>query len=226
LSKEILAFAEGDALSVESEYRGLWDMSTVFSPVDLHVPPNFIIDVHSVLTGEEFDQLCRDNPDQRMELTAKGELILMAPTGSRTGARNFKITRQFANWVDADGAGIGFDSSTGFILPNGARRSPDVARVRRERWDALTEDEQEGFAPLCPDFVIELRSHSDNLPLLQDKMLEYIENGARLAWLIDPPRRRVYIYRPDREIEVLEEPETVSGDPELPGFVLHMKEVW
>lgn len=201
-------------------------MATIFSPIDLHVPPSFIVDVHSVLTGEDFDQLVRDNPELRMELTAKGELILMPPTGSKTGLRNFEINGQFAIWVKADGSGVGFDSSTGFILPNGARRSPDVSWVKHERWNGLTEEEQEGFAPLCPDFVIELRSRSDNLPPLEDKMLEYLANGAQMAWLIDPLRKRVYIYRPNRDAEILEDPETVSGDPELPGFKLDVHELW
>jgi Uma2 family endonuclease len=201
-------------------------MATAFYPIDLHLPPNFILDVHSVLTGDEFEQLVRDNPEIRMELTSKGELVLMSPTGSRTGALNFAIARMFGNWVEADGSGIGFDSSTMFMLPNGARRSPDVSWVRRERWEGLTEEEKEGFAPICPDFVIELRSRSDNLPPLEDKMLEYVGNGARLAWLIDPLRKRVYVYRPERETELLEDPESILGDPELAGFVLQMRELW
>jgi Uma2 family endonuclease len=201
-------------------------MATIFSPIDLHVPPNFIVDVHRVLTGEEFEQLCQDNRETRMELTAKGELILMPPTGSKTGLRNAKLTRHFGNWAEPNGTGVDFDSSSGFVLPNGARRSPDVSWVKRERWDALTEEEQDGFAPLCPDFVIELRSRSDNLPPLEDKMLEYIANGARMAWLIDPLRKRVYIYRPNRNADILEDPETVSGDPELPGFKLDVRELW
>lgn len=201
-------------------------MATIFSPVDLHVPPSFIVDVHSVLTGEDFDQLVRDNPELRMELTARGELILMSPTGARTGLRNLEIDRQFGNWAKEDGSGLAFDSSTLFVLPNGARRSPDLSWVKRERWEALTEEEQDGFAPLCPDFVIELRSRSDNLPPLEDKMLEYIANGAQMAWLIDPVRKRVYIYRTNRTTEILEDPETVSGDPELPEFNLDVRELW
>ena len=201
-------------------------MATIFSPIDSHVPPNFVVDVHSVLTGKDFDQLVRDNPELRMELTATGELILMPPTGARTGLRNLEIDRQFGNWSKEDGSGLAFDSSTLFILPNGARRSPDLSWVKRERWEALTEEEREGFAPLCPDFVIELRSRSDNLPPLEDKMLEYVANGAQMAWLIDPLRKRVYIYRPNRNIEVLEDPDMVSGDPELPGFKLDVRELW
>jgi Uma2 family endonuclease len=201
-------------------------MATIFSPIDLHVPPNFIVDVHSVLTGEGFDQLVRDNPELRMELSATGELILMPPTGSKTGLLNSELNRQFGNWAKANRSGLVFDSSTLFVLPNGARRSPDVSWVKRERWDALTEEEQAGFAPLCPDFVIELRSRSDNLPPLEGKMFEYLENGASMAWLIDPVRRRVYIYRPNQNAEILEDPETVSGDPELPGFKLDVRELW
>jgi Uma2 family endonuclease len=201
-------------------------MATIFSPIDLHVPPNFIVDVHSVLTGEDFDQLVRDNPELRMELTATGELILMPPTGSKTGLLNFELARQFGNWVHENRGGVGFDSSTLFTLPNGARRSPDVSWVKRERWDALTQEQQEGFAPLCPDFVIELRSRSDNLPPLEDKMLEYVANGSQMAWLIDPLRKRIYIYRLNQNVDILEDPETVSGDPELPGFKLDVRELW
>jgi Uma2 family endonuclease len=201
-------------------------MSTIFSPIDLHVPPNFIVDVHSVLTGEDFDQLVRDNPELRMELTATVELILMPPTGARTGLLNAELNRQFGTWAKTNRGGVVFDSSTLFTLPSGARRSPDLSWVKRERWDALTDEEQESFAPLCPDFVIELRSRSDNLPPLEDKMLEYIANGAIMAWLIDPLRKRVYIYRPNRTAEILEDPKSVSGDPELPGFKLDMRELW
>lgn len=150
----------------------------------------------------------------------------MSLVGAKTSALNAEISRQFGNWVESDGSGIGFDSSTLFVLPNGARRSPDVSWIRRERWARLTEAEKEGFAPLCPDFVIELRSRSDDLPPLEDKMLEYIASGSQLGWLIDPLRKRVYIYRPGQETQVLEDPETVAGDPELPGFVLQLKELW
>ncbi len=201
-------------------------MSTIFSPIDSHIPPNFIVDVHSVLNGEEFDQLCRDNRDTRMELTAKGELILMAPTGSKTGLRNSEVNRQLANWARRDGTGVVFDSSTGFVLPNQARRSPDASWIRRGRWSALTDDEQEGLAPLCPDFIIEVRSRSDNLPPLEDKMLEYIANGAQMAWLIDSLKKRVYIYRPGLDTQMLEDPDKVRGDPELPDFILDVRELW
>jgi Uma2 family endonuclease len=201
-------------------------MSTIASPLDSHVPPNFIVDVHSVLTGDEFIQLCRDNRDMRMELTSKGELILMPPTGSKTGLRNARVTQRLSAWAEADGSGFCFDSSTGFTLPNGARRSPDVAWVRRDRWEALTEEEQEGFAPLCPDFVIELRSRSDNVPPLEGKMVEYIENGTSMAWMLDQLHKRIYIYRSDQQPEVLEDPQAVAGKSLLPGFVLNLREIW
>ena len=201
-------------------------MSTIVSPLDTHVPPNVRLDVKRVFTGEQFEQLCRDNRDMRLELTAQGMLIIMPPTGSKTGLRNAEINRQLATWAMVDGRGYVFDSSTGFTLPNGARLSPDAAWIKRERWEALSEDEQEGFAPLCPDFVIELRSRTDDLPPLQEKMTEYIDNGAQLAWLIDPLRRRVYVYRPHQPPQLLENSETVAGDPVLRGFVLNVPELW
>ena len=201
-------------------------MSTILSPLDSHVPPNYLLDVKRVFTGAQFEQLCRDNRETRLELTAQGVMVIMPPTGSKTGLRNAKVTQRLCEWSDADGTGFCFDSSTGFMLPNGARRSPDAAWVRRERWEALTEDEQEGFAPLCPDFVIELRSRTDDLPPLQDKMTEYIANGAQLAWLIDPLRRRVYVYCPNQSPQMFENLEAVAGDPVVPGFVLNLGELW
>ena len=189
--------------------------------------PFLTLDLTSIrLTPEQFRQVCRDNRDLRLELTSNGGLIVMPPTGSKTGQRNFNLSRQFGVWVEKDGTGVGFDSSTGFSLPDDAILSPDASWVRRERWDALTEEEQEGFAPLCPDFVIELRSSSNSLKSLQEKMQEYIGNGAQLGWLINPPERRVYIYRPGEEVEVLSDAETASADPILPGFVLQLAELW
>ena len=178
------------------------------------------------LTDEQFAQLCQENPELRLELTAERELVIMPPTGSETGLRNGRITYLLVAWADKDGTGISFDSSTGFTLPNGAIRSPDASWVKREKWEALTKDQREGFAPLCPDFVIELRSRTDLLSDLHAKLQEYIDNGARLGWLIDPLDKRVYVYRPDQPIEVRDDPVSVSGDPVLPGFELQMKELW
>ena len=185
------------------------------------------LDVHSLgLTDKQFYQLCRDNRDLRFEMTATGELIIMAPTGSLTGWRNANITHSLTAWAKQDRTGVAFDSSTGFTLPNGAKRSPDAAWVRLQKWNALSETDKNKFAPLCPDFVIELRSPDDALPLLQEKMAEYMENGAQLGWLLDPVTKRVHIYRPGQPVEVLENPSAVSGDPTLPGFVLALSEIW
>jgi Uma2 family endonuclease len=150
----------------------------------------------------------------------------MPPTGSKTGLRNANLTRQLATWAENDGHGVAFDSSTGFTLPDGAILSPDASWIRRERWDALTEEERESFAPLCPDFVIELRSRGNALKPLQEKMQEYIRNGTQLAWLIDPLERRVYIYRIGEEVELLSDSATVSADQILRGFVLQLAELW
>ncbi|MBA2527813.1 MAG: Uma2 family endonuclease [Pyrinomonadaceae bacterium] len=201
-------------------------MTQIISPIPQDIWP-FTVNFKSIrLSAAQFEQLCRDNRDLRLELTSKGELIVMPPTGSKTGQRNFSLTSQLGSWVLKNGTGVGFDSSTGFTLPDGAIVSPDGSWIRRERWNALTEGEQEGFAPICPDFVIELRSPSDSLSRLQNKMQEYIENGAHMAWLIDPLKRRVYIYRPDYDVEVLEDSETVSGEPVLRGFQLNLHELW
>jgi Uma2 family endonuclease len=178
------------------------------------------------LSNEQFYHLIRDNPELRFELTANKELIVMAPAGSGTGRRNSRINQRLANWTDDDGRGIAFDSSSGFTLPNGAKRSPDAAWILSHRWHALSKEEQEGFAPLCPDFVLELASPTDSLTMLQDKMQEYLDNGTRLGWLLDPKSRRVYLYRPDQKVEVLEQPDEVNGDPVLEGFVLRLEEVW
>ncbi|MBH8555121.1 Uma2 family endonuclease [Nostocaceae cyanobacterium CENA357] len=178
------------------------------------------------MTSEQFYELCQVNRELRIERSANGEVIIMPPAFSDTGNRNFNIAAQLGNWTEQDGSGIGFDSSTGFTLPNGAMRSPDASWIELERWNALTESQKASFAPICPNFVIELRSASDRLSILQDKMQEYIDNGASLGWLIDRKNRKVYIYRPDQEPEIWDHPEVVSGDPELPGFVLRMTKIW
>ena len=174
------------------------------------------------ISDEKFWELCAANPELRLERTAEGEVIIMPPAFSDTGARNSEVTGQLWLWNRKTGLGKAFDSSAGFVLPNGAIRSPDSAWVRLERWDALTRQEQSRFAPICPDFVVELRSRSDELADLRKKMLEYMENGARMGWLIDPQAQQVYIYQPGHALDVLNDPETVSGDPVLLGFVLEL----
>jgi Uma2 family endonuclease len=178
------------------------------------------------MTNEQFYEFCQANGDLRIERTANGEVIIISAAFSDTGNRNFNIAAQLGNWTEQDGTGIGFDSSTGFTLPNGAMRSPDASWIELERWNTLTDAQKASFAPICPNFVIELRSLSDRLIKLQDKMQEYIDNGALLGWLIDRQNRKVYIYRPNREVEILDNPEAVNGNPELPGFILRMGKIW
>jgi Uma2 family endonuclease len=185
------------------------------------------LDINSVgITNEVFQQLCQDNEDLRLELTANGELIIMAPTGGTTGARNATIIHQLTAWAIKDGTGVSFDSSTMFCLPNGANRSPDAAWIGRGRWEALTEEERESFVPLCPDFVLELRSPTDSLRMLREKMEEYVANGAQLGLLVDPKSKHVYVYRPNLSVERFDNPTTIAGDPVLPGFVLDLKDIW
>lgn len=178
------------------------------------------------MTDDQFFQLCQNNRELRFERNANGELIIMSPAGGETGNRNGRLNQQLFNWTDADGTGIAFDSSTGFKLPNGADRSPDASWIKLERWDALTDEEKRKFPPICPDFVIELLSPSDSLKTTQEKMQEYIDNGVRLGLLINRKSRQVEIYRPGKEVEVLESPATVSGEDVLKGFVLNLGMIW
>jgi Uma2 family endonuclease len=178
------------------------------------------------MNATQFYEFCQANEDLRIERTAEGKVIVMPPAFSDTGNRNLKISQQLANWADQDGTGEAFDSSAGFTLPSGATRSPDAAWIKLEKWNALTEEQRASFAPVCPDFAIELRSASDSLTALQNKMQEYIDNGMSLGWLIDRKNRQVCIYRPGCQFEVLESPVVVSGEPELPGFVLQMARIW
>ena len=178
------------------------------------------------MNDQEFYEFCQLNPELRIERTSEGDIVVMAPTGGKTGKRNFRLIGAMAPWVEADGTGLGFDSSTVFSLPNRAKRSPDVSWVRNERWNKLTAAEQEKFPPLCPDFVIELRSPSDSLNALKTKMEEYIANGAQLGWLIDPFDKRIYVYCPGRDIEILEDPKEVSGAPLLKSFTLDVQALW
>jgi len=184
-----------------------------------------ILDPIIHLTDEQFYQLCQTNRDVRFERTAKGELIIMPPTGGETGERNWELAGQLWNWNRQTKQGKGFDSSTGFKLPNGAYHSPDAAWVKLERWEALTLEQRQKFPPLAPDFVVELRSASDDLKPLQDKMQEYIDNGVCLGWLIDPHSHRVEIYRPGSEVEVLQSPTVLSGEDVLPGLVLDLNQI-
>ncbi|MBW4649981.1 MAG: Uma2 family endonuclease [Kastovskya adunca ATA6-11-RM4] len=178
------------------------------------------------MTDDQFFEFCQLNRNLRIERTAKGELIIMPPTGSETGNRNFDLIVQLGIWTRQDGTGIGFDSSAGFTLPNGATKSSDAAWIKLKRWENIPPEQRAKFAPICPDFVVELRSPSDRLQPLKDKLQEYIDNGASLGWLIDRKNREVYIYRPQQKVECLDNPSTLSGDPLLPGFVLDLSTIW
>lgn len=193
-----------------------------YGPIVLRLPPDV------KFTEEQFLELCGLNDELRIEINARGELELMAPTFGSTSNRNIRISARLQLWAEADETGLAYESNAGFTLPSGALRSPDAAWVLKSRLAELPDKGMDSFPALCPDFIIELRSHSDRLQDLQAKMEEYLENGARLGWLIDPlaPRHRVYIYRPGVDVEVLEAPEALSGDPELPGFVLEMRRIW
>lgn len=191
-----------------------------YPPLVLHTRPAMEMD------DRQFFEFCQLNRDWRIERTAEGDLEIMPPAGWESSSHNAGITAQLWTWAVRDGTGVLSDSSGGFILPNGATRAPDAAWVRKSRLRALTAEQKERFLPLCPDFVVELRSPSDRLATLQEKMREYIENGARLGWLLDVPNRQVYVYRPDAGVERLDEPSALSGEPELPGFVLDLRAIW
>ena len=190
------------------------------APLVIHPIPSHQMD------DDQFFEFCQLNRDLRIERSAEGNIIVMAPAGGSSASGNARLTAQFITWADKNGQGTIFDSSGGFILPNKAVRSPDVAWVLNERLDSLTPEQWKRFLPLCPDFVLELRSPSDPLRIQQEKMTEYIANGARLGWLIDPILKQVHIYRPDRFRETLDNPQQLAGDPVLPGFKLNIPNLW
>ena len=193
-------------------------MNTISIPKGFHVTP------------EQFEQLANYEQEARLELTASGELIIMSPTGGTAGRKNFRLIQQLANWIDRDKTGIGFDSSTVFILPNGARRSPDASWIKFDKWNKLTSEQQDGFPPIAPDFVIELVSPSDlknqRYQDLQSKMQEYIDNGVKLGWLIEPKSKIVEIYRKDQLPEVLDNPKSLRGEDILPEFILDLTNIF
>jgi len=189
-------------------------------PLVVHTRPVIEMD------DEQFFQFCQLNRDLQIERTSEGDIIIMAPEAGSTGRGSSKLNTLFDQWSERDGTGQVFGSSTGFKLPNGATRSPDVAWVRNERIDALTDEQWQKFLPLCPDFVLELRSPSDSVGNLQKKMDEYRQNGAQLGWLLDPVNKQVHVYRQGAPAEVLDAPVTVSGEPLLRGFVLEVPQIW
>ncbi|MGB3635804.1 MAG: Uma2 family endonuclease [Rubrobacteraceae bacterium] len=193
---------------------------TEYHPVVLHTYPALDMD------EEQFFEFCQQNKDVRIERTVEGDLEVMPPTGGETGNRNIELAAQLQIWTKKNDTGAAFDSSTGFVLPNGAARAPDAAWVQGERLAELTADQKRKFLPLCPDFVVELLSPTDSLEIAQAKMREYIENGARRGWLIDPEERKVHVYLPDKSPQISENPGEVSGEPVLAGFTLDLRRIW
>lgn len=178
------------------------------------------------MSEDEFFDFCQTFENERVERTAEGEIVIMPSCDFITSNRNFKLARRLQDWAEKDGRGLGTDSSGGYVLPNGAMRLPDAGWILKERVEKIPASEQEHFLPLCPDFVIELTSPSDSLKETKEKMVEWIENGARLGWLIHRKTKQVFVYRPDVEVEILDNPETVSGAPLLAGFELDLREIW
>ena len=178
------------------------------------------------MKNDEFLQLSRDNQDVQIEMTKDGDLIIMPGTGGLTGRRNSRIIRRLDEWAETNATGVAFDSDTIFCLPNGAKKIPDASWLSIEKWNSLSEEEKDKIVPFAPDFAIELRSRTDSLKDLQEKMQEYIENGTSLGWLIDPATRKIHIYRPNSEVEILENPSEISGEPLLQGFTLNVQEIW
>ncbi len=178
------------------------------------------------MDDEQFFEFCQANSDVRIERNQQGEIIIMPPTGWETGNKNAEITIQLGIWAKQNGRGKSADSSAGYKMPNGATVSPDASWILKERLEKVSPAKRRKFLPLAPDFVIELRSASDSLPKLKEKMREYIENGVSLGWLIDPTERKIYVYRAEKEVETLENPSEISGEPLLKGFALNLKEIW
>ena len=183
-------------------------------------------DVITKINDEQFFQLCRNNPELRLEQNQNGEIIIMSPTGGETGSYNAEFNADFVNWNRRKKLGKIFDSSTGFQLPLGSKRSPDVAYIQQERWDKLTQEEKEKFPPIAPDFVLELKSKTDSLKELQEKMEEYMNNGVQLGWLINPEKKQVEVYRQGQEKVILDNPQTLSGEDILPEFRLDLALIW
>jgi Uma2 family endonuclease len=178
------------------------------------------------MTDDEYVEFCAENPDLRVERSAKGDILIMPPVGGESSFRNSELSAELRSWARKDGRGRAFDSSVEYFLPNGAAYSPDASWVLRSRLDKLTRDEKRKFPRLCPDFVIELMSPSDRLSKLKAKMREWMENGAQLGWLLDPDHRTAYIYRPDHEPEQIVNPERLAGEDPVAGFVLELADIW
>lgn len=205
------------------------DAQITLERTTIHLPVNrfsFHFEDRKKPSIAEFEKICRNNSDMRIEMSKEGEISVMPPTHTETSEKNADIIIQLGIWARKNKKGKVYESSGGFILPNGAVRSPDACWILKERLEKLSEKERKGFINICPDFVIELRSASDSLPKLKAKMLEYIENGAKLGWLIDAGKKRVYIYRENAPVEILENPQMLSGENVLYGFKLDLSEIF
>ena len=190
-------------------------------------PWPLVLDFSAVeMTDDQFVKFCSDNDGLRIELSSKRELIIMPPANPSTGSQNSSLSGELYIWAKEDGTGISFDSSSGFTFPNGSMRAPDASWMLKDRWESIPEDDRLRFSHISPDFVVELRSPLDSLAMIQAKMEEYIDNGVRLGWLIDPFERAVHVYQSGQAVQVLEHPEAVSGEPVLPGFMLYLSEIW
>jgi len=198
--------------------------------VESNIDPTIMVNIPTTITlkisHEQFLDLALANRDLQLERNATGELIIMPPTGGETGRKNAELIADFIIWNRQAQLGVVFDSSTCFRLPQGGDRSPDVAWIKKERWEALTREQQRKFPPLCPDFVLELLSPSDNLSLTQAKMQEYQANGLQLGWLLDPQNQQVEIYRLGSAVEIRSKPSQLSGEIVLPNFILKMGWFW
>ena len=231
---EILTLKKNHVADRLKRFRKFWsdkvaprDIALTPEQGGVYLPNPLILDLRAIgITDEQLIRISSDNGDLRLEITAKGELVVMPPAVSETGWLENELCFQLTLWAHQDGTGITFGPSAGFRLPNGAVRAPDASWMPRERWQALTEDERKTFAHFCPDFVLGLRSQSDTLVSIQEKMDEYMESGARLGWLVDPFQKRVHVYRPGTAVEVLQNPATVSGETVLPGFELNIQDIW
>jgi Uma2 family endonuclease len=202
---------------------GIWHVSEVVAvpePIQLHTPSSLRI------SNDQLFEFCQANRDYRIERNAEGDILIMSPEAASSGSGNARLSRFFDEWAEKDGSGRVFGSSTGFILPNGAMRSPDIAWVSNARLQSISKKDWNNFLPICPDFVLELRSPSDRMRALQEKMQEYIENGAQLGWLLDAEEKAVHVYRPGKTPEILKNPTTVSGEPVLAKFSLEVRRVW
>jgi Uma2 family endonuclease len=204
----------------ESFFGSILIMVELIEPIELHTVPEM------EMTHERFFEFCQANREYRIERKANGDILIMSPESASSGHGNARLARFFDEWAEANGSGTIFGSSAGFILPNGAMRSPDLSWVRNDRLKSISDQDWNKFLPLCPDFVLELRSPSDRPGALQEKMREYIANGAQLGWLLDPVRKQIHIYRAQGEPEILDNPNEVSGDPVLPGFRLPAPRIW